>query len=160
VALCALSDLCWHDHPDVRAEESFRRVLHFPFIGLEHAERAFLAVAIHARYAGRLDAPYLLNALALLSEADRRRAEVLGRAILLAYRLSGGTPSVLASSRLSIGPSRLRLEVGRAARVPDSEAVSERLSLLAATVGISSVEIAELAEAETPPNGRGDRRDP
>jgi exopolyphosphatase/guanosine-5'-triphosphate,3'-diphosphate pyrophosphatase len=160
VALCALSDLCWHDHPDVRAEESFRRVLHFPFIGLEHAERAFLAVAIHARYAGRLDAPYLLNALTLLSEADRRRAEVLGRAILLAYRLSGGTPSVLASSRLSIGPSRLRLEVGRAARVPDSEAVSERLSLLAATVGVNSVELAELAEAETPSNSRGDPTDP
>jgi len=156
VALCALSDLCWRDHPDVRAEEGFRRVLHFPFIGLEHAERAFLAVAIHSRYAGRLDAPYLLNALMLLPGADRRRAEVLGRAILLAYRLSGGTPSVLASSRLSIGPSRLRLEVGPAARIPDSEAVSERLTLLAATVGIKSVEI---AEAEIPSDVRGDRTD-
>ncbi|BCG93145.1 Ppx/GppA phosphatase family protein [Mesorhizobium sp. 131-2-1] len=148
VALCALSDLGWRDHPDIRAEESFRRVLQFPFIGLEHSERAFLAVAIHARYAGRLDAAYLGPAQRLLQGERRRHAEVLGRAILLAYRLSGGTPSVLASSRLSIGPNRVRLEVGSSARVPDSEAVSERLSLLAATVGAKSSEITEFDETE------------
>jgi exopolyphosphatase/guanosine-5'-triphosphate,3'-diphosphate pyrophosphatase len=159
VALCAVSDLCWQDHPDIRAEESYRRVLQFPFIGLEHRERAFLAVAVHSRYAGRLDAPYLLNALKLLAEADRRRAEVLGRALLLAYRLSGGIPSVLASSRLSISPNRLRLEVGRSARVPDSEAVSERLSLLAAAVGVESVELAELDEERTVPDPGGERND-
>jgi exopolyphosphatase/guanosine-5'-triphosphate,3'-diphosphate pyrophosphatase len=146
VALCALSDLGWRDHPDIRAEETYRRVLLFPFIGIDHVERAFLAVAVHARNAGRLDAPCLAPALELLPPADRRRAEVLGRAILLAYRLSGGTPSVLANSRLSVGPNHLRLEVGRSARVPDSEAVSERLSLLAAALGVKSPEIAELDE--------------
>ena len=143
VALCALSDIGWRDHPDIRAEESFRRVLQFPFIGLDHAERAFLAFALHARYAGRPDAPWLAGPQKLLSEADRRRAEVLGRAILLAYRLSGGTPAVLAGSRLSIGKSRIRLEVSRTARVPDSEAVSERMALLAASVGVKSFEISE-----------------
>lgn len=143
VALCALSDIGWRDHPDIRAEEGFRRVLQFPFIGLDHAERAFLAVAIHARYAGRLDAAYLAGVLGLLSAGERRRAEVLGRAILLAYRLSGGTPGVLANSRLLAGHNRLRLEVDRAARVPDSEAVAERLSLLAAVLKAKSVEIVE-----------------
>lgn len=149
VALCALSDIGWRDHPDIRAEESFRRVLQFPFIGLDHAERAFLAVAIHARYAGRLDAAYLSGVLGLMPPAERRRAELLGRAILLAYRLSGGTPSVLANSRLTIGTNRLRLEVGRAARVPDSEAVGERLSLLAATLRIKSFEIVELETGQS-----------
>ncbi|MFT4057882.1 MAG: Ppx/GppA phosphatase family protein, partial [Novosphingobium sp.] len=111
VALCALSDINWRDHPDIRAEESYRRILQFPFIGLDHAERAFIAIALHARYAGRSDAAYLAGALSLLKPVDRRRAEVLGRAILLAYRLSGGTPAVLADSRLSIEPNRLRLRV-------------------------------------------------
>lgn len=141
VALCALSDMSWRDHPDIRAEESYRRILQFPFIGLDHAERAFLAVAIHARYAGRLDAAYLSGALSLLKPGERRRAQVLGRAILLAYRLSGGTPSVLAESRLTIEPNRLRLAVGHAARVPDSEAVGERLSLLAASLGLKASEV-------------------
>ena len=149
VALCALSDIGWRDHPDIRAEESYRRVLQFPFVGLEHAERAFLAVALHARYAGRLDAACLASARKLLSETDRHRAEVLGRAVLLAYRLSGGTPSVLDNSRLTIGTNRLRLEVGQAARVPDSEAVGERLSLLASTIGVKSFEVAVLDAGAT-----------
>ncbi|MDX8464656.1 exopolyphosphatase [Mesorhizobium sp. VK23B] len=144
VAICALSDIGWRDHPDIRAEESYRRVLQFPFIGLDHSERAFLAVAIHARYAGRLDAAYLSGALGLLSPPERRRAEILGRAILLGYRLSGGTPSVLVNSRLLVGPKRLRLEVGQAARVPDSEAVAERLSLLAAAMKVKSIEITQI----------------
>ena len=40
VAACALSDIAWRDAPDLRAEESFRRLLQFPFIGISHGERA------------------------------------------------------------------------------------------------------------------------
>ena len=32
--------------------ESYRRLLQFPFIGIAHSDRAFIALAIHARYAG------------------------------------------------------------------------------------------------------------
>src|SRR6185295_7443026 len=38
IAACALSDIAWRDHPDLRASESFRRLLQLPFIGIEHAE--------------------------------------------------------------------------------------------------------------------------
>ena len=69
VAVCALSDIAWRDHPDLRAEESFRRLLQFPFIGVDHAERVFIAAAIHARYVGRPDAPWLSPAIGLLSPA-------------------------------------------------------------------------------------------
>ena len=92
VAACALSDIAWRDAPDLRAEESFRRILQFPFIGVSHAERVFIAAAIHARYAGRPDAPWLKPAAGLLSAAALRRALILGRAMLLAYRFSGGVP--------------------------------------------------------------------
>ena len=53
VAACAVSDISWRDHASVQAPESFRRLVQFPLIGLDHAERVFLAAAIHARYAGR-----------------------------------------------------------------------------------------------------------
>ena len=59
VAVCALSDIAWRDAADLRAEESFRRLLEFPFIGVTHPERVFIAAAIHARYVGRPDAPWL-----------------------------------------------------------------------------------------------------
>jgi exopolyphosphatase/guanosine-5'-triphosphate,3'-diphosphate pyrophosphatase len=141
VAICALSDLAWRDHADYRAEQSFRRLLQFPFIGVTHAERVFLALAVHARYAGKADAPWLRPALDLLPAAAQRRAMILGRAILLAYRFSGSVPEVLAGSRLKISGDTLRLEVDAATRVPDSEVVLDRLKLLAQALEIRRYEV-------------------
>jgi exopolyphosphatase/guanosine-5'-triphosphate,3'-diphosphate pyrophosphatase len=137
-----LSDIAWRDHPDVRAEESFRRLLQYPFIGLDHAERAFVAAAVHARYAGQLDAAYLFPAVDLMAPAVRRRAEILGRTILLAYRFSGAVPEVLSGAKLSIERDCVRLEVSPTARVPDSEVVASRLKLLASAIPVSRYEIA------------------
>jgi exopolyphosphatase/guanosine-5'-triphosphate,3'-diphosphate pyrophosphatase len=143
VAVCALSDLAWRDHPDLRAEESFRRLLQFPFIGVEHHERAFIALAMHARYVGAERAPYLAPVAAMLNPAARRRAAILGRTILLGYRLSGGAPKVLNDSRLRMAKDRIRLEVGRVGGAPDSEVVAERMTLLAAAIGVKKSEIVE-----------------
>ena len=143
VAVAALSDIAWRDHPDLRAEESFRRLLQFPFIGITHAERAFVALAIHARYVGKTDAPWLRPAIDLLTPTLRQRAMVLGRAILLGYRLSGGVPHVLSSARITVEGDALRVEVGGEARVPDSEVVGDRLRLLAAAIGAKRSEIIE-----------------
>jgi exopolyphosphatase/guanosine-5'-triphosphate,3'-diphosphate pyrophosphatase len=143
VAVCALSDTAWRDHPDLRAESSFHQLLQFPFIGLEHRERAFIAATIHARYVGKDDAPYFGPVAALLSPAARRRAQILGRAILLGYRLAGGAPKVLADSRLTVETHRLVLEVGKVGGAPDSEVVAERMNLLKAAIGARKAEIVE-----------------
>ena len=145
VAACALSDLAWRDHADYRAVDSFHRLLQFPFIGLDHAERVFLVAAIHARYAGSPDEPRLAPAIELLPANQHRRAQVLGRAMLLGYRLSGGVPDILESARLRVAADRVRLEVGKKARVPDSEVVTDRLKFLAQAIGIRRTEIIELA---------------
>ena len=147
VAVCALSDIAWRDAPDLRAEESFRRLLTLPFIGVDHAERVFIAAAIHACYSGRPDAPWLRPAIDLLSQAARRRAQILGRTIQLAYRFSGVVPAVLASARLCVTPDCVRLEVASAARAPDSEVVVDRLRWLAAAIGVKRTEIVVRDEA-------------
>src|SRR5277367_96554 len=144
VAVCALSDIAWRDAADLRAEESFRRLLEFPFIGVTHPERVFIAAAVHARYVGRPDAPWLSPAIKLLAPSERRRAQILGRAILLAYRFSGGVPAVLESARLRIDPNCVRLEVTTAARAPDSEVVSDRLKLLASAIGVKHSEVVDI----------------
>ena len=145
VAACALSDIAWRDDARLRAAESFRRLLQFPFIGIEHAERVFLAAVIHARYAGAADDPALLPAIELLPAALRRRALILGRVMLLGYRLSGGVPEILRTARLKIGADVVRLEVAPAARGPDSEVVADRLRLVGLAVGVRRTEIAEAA---------------
>lgn len=147
VAACALSDIAWRDHPDVQGLESFRRLLQFPFIGLDHAERVFLALAVRARYPGRVDESSLGPALGLLSPNARRRAEILGRAMLLGYRVSGSVPEILEKARLAIEAGGVRLEVDPAARVPDSEVVADRLRLLAEVVGVRGAEIVEAPAA-------------
>ncbi|MFO1071794.1 MAG: Ppx/GppA family phosphatase [Geminicoccaceae bacterium] len=143
LAACALSDISWRDHPDIQGVETYWRLLQFPFIGLDHAERVFLAAAVRARYPGSLDDPRLAPAIRLLTPAVRRRAEILGRVMLVAYRISGSVPEILDQARLRIEAGAVRLEVGRAARIPDSEVVADRLRLLAAAVGVKNAEIVE-----------------
>ena len=124
--------------------ESFRRLIQFPFIGIDHVERVFLASTIHARYAGSAEDPVLTGANSLLPASSRRRALVLGRVLLLGYRLSGSVPEILAGARLRIGTDTVRLEVSKTARVPDSEVVANRLKLVADAVGIRRTQIIEI----------------
>ena len=145
MAACALSDIAWRDSADLRAAESFRRLLQFPFIGIDHAERVFLAATIHARYAGNVDDPCLSPAIALLPSSARRRARILGRAFLLGYRISGSVPEILEGARLRFASDGVHLAVGKAARVPDSEVVISRLQLLADAAGIRGIEIDEVS---------------
>jgi exopolyphosphatase/guanosine-5'-triphosphate,3'-diphosphate pyrophosphatase len=144
VAACALSDYAWRDDAGVRAAESYRRLLGLPLIGLDHTERVFLAATIHARYGGATNDPALAPSIALLPSAARRRALIVGRALLLGYRIAGGVPEILASARLEIGGNHVRLHVRRSARVPESEVVSDRLRLLADAVGARRIEVLEM----------------
>jgi exopolyphosphatase/guanosine-5'-triphosphate,3'-diphosphate pyrophosphatase len=141
LAACALSDIAWRDHGELRAQESFRRVLQFPFIGLDHPERAFLAATLHSRYVGSADDPLVAPALALMSRNVRRRALILGRVMLLGYRFSGSVPGILASAHLRIENGAARLLLAEGARVPDSEVVQDRLNLVAAALGLARAEI-------------------
>jgi len=141
LAVCALTDMAWRDHDKVRAIESFRRLLQFPFIGISHPERAFLAVAIMARYGGSVDDGVRATARDLLSPSQVRRAEILGRALLLGHRVSASVPEILDQVRLRIGANGVQLEVLSGERVPDSDAVQTRLRQLARASGVEGAEI-------------------
>lgn len=143
VAVCALSDMAWRDAPELRAEETFRRVLQFPFIGLDHPDRVFLAAALHYRYDYK-DAAWLEPAIRLIGDDAKRRARVLGSALRLAYRFSGVSRDVLDSARLKIDDDHLVLAVAPSARAPDSEVVAERLKWLAAAMGLSGAAVEEV----------------
>jgi exopolyphosphatase/guanosine-5'-triphosphate,3'-diphosphate pyrophosphatase len=124
------------------------RLLQFPFVGLDHSERVLLAAAIHARYAGDSDDPALAPSIGLLSAGLRRRALILGRVLLLGYRLSGSVPEIPANARLRIAADVVQLQVGRGARGPGSEVVRDRLDLVASAIGVRHTEIVEAADCE------------
>src|SRR5207237_130041 len=73
-AACWLSDTAWTEHPDYRAEQAFLRSLRMPVGAIEHSERAFIALALHARYGGPADDPVKAAALPLLAVPGAARA--------------------------------------------------------------------------------------
>ena len=132
--------MAWRDHEKVRARECFHWLLQFPFIGITHPERAFLATAVMARYGGKIDERVRARVAPLIGDAGLRRAEILGRALRLGHRFSASVPAILAEARLRIDADAVRLEVTDAASVPDSDAVQARLTQLARAVGVEGGE--------------------
>jgi exopolyphosphatase / guanosine-5'-triphosphate,3'-diphosphate pyrophosphatase len=143
IAACALTDIAWRSHVDVQAEESFHRLLQFPFIGIDHLERIFLAAVVHARYGGGSGDPATARALASLSPAQRRRARILGRALRLGHRLSGCVSEILEATALHIEAGLVRLEIRGTAGIPDSDTLKSRLQDLAKALRVPKAEIVE-----------------
>jgi len=137
-AACWMSDIGSHDHPDYRAEQSFLRVLRQPGIGLDHTDRAFLALAVALRYEPAGEAAWLGSARVLLDPAAVKRAEALGAALRLAYTLSGGTPVLLAGTSLSRNDSRLTLRLVEGSGVFAGESVLRRVEALGAALGLAA----------------------
>ena len=138
-AVCLLSDIGSHDHPEYRAEQSFFRILRQPGVGLDHHARAFLALAVALRYESEPDAPFLAPARLLLDVAATHRAEGLGRALRLAYTLSAGTPDLLAGTALVVTPRQLVLRLAENSGVFAGEAVLRRLDRLAQARGLEAM---------------------
>lgn len=131
LAACLLGDIAWNEHPDYRAEIGFLRVLRMPIVGIDHHERAFLALALHTRYAGTDESEVTRPAWQLLNEERLQEAWRLGLSLRLAYTLSAGTPEVLRHVRLDRDGGSLRLRVRRGEAPLIGEAVERRFQALA-----------------------------
>lgn len=138
-AACVLADIAWTEHPDYRAEQAFLRVLRLPIFGIDHQERAFLALAIAARYGGALEDGFTNIAAQLLDGTRARLAMQIGAGLRLAFSLSGGAPGVLASARLALSERTLALALPPDGSVVPGDAVMRRLETLARLAGATPV---------------------
>lgn len=121
---CLLADAAGRYHPDHRADMAYDQALWAPYSGLEHRERAFLAVAAGTRYRRRFAAPK--EHRALLDEPARRRARQLGLLMRLGAVFSGRSASVLERATLGRTDGELTLIVAEADREMVSETVIDR----------------------------------
>ncbi|MFM7345964.1 MAG: Ppx/GppA family phosphatase [Tagaea sp.] len=128
---CHLSDIAWSEHPDHRGEIAYRRALYMPVAGIDHPGRAYVALALYARYDGEPGGEVAQIAWRLLDEERLREAFRLGLALRVAYRLSGGASSVLARTRLVSDARDLVLEVPKRDAGMIGEVVGRRLESLA-----------------------------
>lgn len=135
-AACWVSDIGSHDHPEYRAEQVFLRILRQHGVGLDHHARAFLALTAALRYEAEPATPFLAPTRVLLDVPTIRRAEALGAAQRLAYTLCGGTPALLADTRLARAGNRLVLTLTEGSGVFAGESVQRRMEALAASLGL------------------------
>jgi exopolyphosphatase / guanosine-5'-triphosphate,3'-diphosphate pyrophosphatase len=132
-AAALLSDVGWREHPDYRAVQALRSVLYMPATGLDHAQRAYLAAVIYARYGGDGNGSDVLEAL--LDEDARAAARIAGLALRLGTTLSGGVPGLLARSKLGLDGGTLVLSLGSDAMRRYGEGVQRRLDALGRSLG-------------------------
>lgn len=136
-AACLLSDFCWAEHPDYRAEHAFYRTVRLPVPGIDHAERAFLGAALYARYGATPGDSVTAAVVALLDEASLRRATQLGLALRLGHTLTGGASGLLRTVHLRRQADHLVLDLPQSETVLVGDAVQRRLDALAKALGLA-----------------------
>ena len=136
-ATCLMGDTFWSEHPDYRALQAFLQILRLPFMGLEHRDRAGIALAVYHRYKGDGEHPLVQSALLLMTEERKRRVETMGLALRLAHAVSGGAPGLLPRTRLEIEADRLVLILPEGDPIFLAAAFEKLLIKLAANVNLS-----------------------
>jgi exopolyphosphatase/guanosine-5'-triphosphate,3'-diphosphate pyrophosphatase len=137
-AACWLGDIAWTEHPDYRAEHAFTRSLRMPIGPINHQERVFIAVALHARYGGAADDPIKAATLPLLDNQAAAEARSLGLALRLAYTLCGGALELLDQVKLTREGDVLALELPASGSLFQGEAVERRLNALGRALGLAT----------------------
>lgn len=135
-AACLMSDIGWRRHPDDRALGAFDEVLHLPYGGADHHERATMATAVYHRYAGDSDFPEDRSVIAGLLGSERsERALQIGLAARLAYALTAAMGGELSAMPLKVTDRTVTLEVPNRRRALASEGVHKRFNALADVFG-------------------------
>jgi exopolyphosphatase/guanosine-5'-triphosphate,3'-diphosphate pyrophosphatase len=137
-AACRLADLGATLHPDQRNGMMFDLVLRAPFPAIDHAERAYLAAAVHHRYTRA--APKSPAYDKLLSDDLRRHAAGLGAAMRLGADLSGRSEGLLSAFDLRKLDDVLTLTTRSGERgVLITDQAGKRLEPLAQALGLKAL---------------------
>ena len=138
-AVSILSDIGWSEHPRYRGEHAFLKVLRLPVVGIGHEDRAFVALAILARYQGNFQIPAAAAISTLVPEKRRRDALKIGLALRLGLTLCGGVGRLL--SRIEVRPNHdwVSIAYPRDMAVMHGEAVGRRIDELARAIGMPVV---------------------
>ena len=135
LAACLLSDLAWAEHPDYRGEQALLRILRMPVPGIDHRERAVLALALMWRYKSGLRGPDAAGARSLIDEDSAATARQIGTTLRLAYNLSGGAPGLLPRVPLRRSKNTIELMVPRKLSNQLGEVTERRLEAAAEAFG-------------------------
>ncbi len=135
-AACLLHDVSWRAHPDYRHEVCFDNATRANLGGLNHSERVFLGLALLHRYKNSRAGTHYEPLFSLLSEAELRDAEVLGKAMRFAAMFSAEALDEM--GRLKYQPRKkvLHLRLDKKAAPLFGEVAQARFQSLAKALGV------------------------
>lgn len=133
-----LAEIGWFEHPDYRAETVFLRILRTTLVGLDHTDRAFIALAVASRHSAK-GAEFLDRHVSdPLPKEDIAAARVIGLAMRLYYAMSGGAIAWADYTRLAQRGKKLTLHLSEEAQDFVGDQVQRRLNSLAKQLGCSA----------------------
>lgn len=137
-AACLLSDIAWRAHPTYRAEHAFREVLRNPALHVDHAGRAYLAIALHARHTSGEPGQAVKAILGLIDDHAAKRARAVGLTARLGETISAGVPGLIDRFALKVHQRRglLKLSLDRRDERLIGEVVEKRFEALALAMGL------------------------
>ena len=109
LAFCLLSDIAMHIHPEYRGEWAFQRIIYSAFTSITHEDRVTLALALYHRYQFKIKEDF--QQLALISNADKAWAKLVGSGANLAYHLSGSITGNLQKTNLLVKDKNITLQL-------------------------------------------------
>jgi len=98
-AVCYLTDICWLEHPDYRGVLAIDKMLGLAVVGIDHAERVWMAAVLHIRYTGKFPKKSLFKGM--LSRKERKSARFIGLALRMMMTVSGGIPQIIDQIRIA-----------------------------------------------------------
>ena len=132
-----MSDLCWHEHSDLRGDIAARHVLSLPVNCVTHKERVWLAVALYHRHFGlkpNKARPQDLDVL--LSKKRISDAMIIGLAMRFALIFSAGARAPMKLMRLKIKDGKLILKIDKSIRDLIDDRCKKRFQQLAEQAGL------------------------
>ncbi len=94
-AACLLADITWRSHPDYRGDQALNLISNADFVGVDHAGRAFLALATYYRHEGLVEDDLSPALITIASKRQRQRAKLLGALFRIGFQFSTAMPGVL-----------------------------------------------------------------
>ncbi|MDB5591720.1 Ppx/GppA phosphatase family protein [Enterovirga sp.] len=130
-AACLLADIGWRAHPDYRSDQSLALISQSSLLAIDHPGRAFLALAVHYRYAGLSADKVPADTFGMATPRLRELARRLGALLRVAYPVSIAMPGLLRGTSLGLEDGSVVLRLPAELAPLASERLAGRLGALA-----------------------------
>lgn len=130
-AACLLNDVGWRGHPDYRGEKVLGLIAQSSFVGIDHPERAFLALTVYYNHETSLSGDFSPALRELIGRKWNRLAKVIAMATRSASKLSACMPGIISETSLGYQDGKLVLRLPGKLEALDGESLRRRFKVLA-----------------------------